>query len=92
MHCPSEGNFPTVFFFLKLMVRAFSVPRFGDEPSLADTSAWKKDKCSQASAGNYAGQPSTTQANNKELPCLKAINKDNTGPTTVHKTTKGKLH
>lgn len=65
---------------------------FGDEPSLADSSALKKDKCSQASAGNYAGQPSTTQANNKELPCLKAINKDNTGPTTVHKTTKDPVY
>ncbi|XP_068560543.1 MICAL-like protein 2a [Cebidichthys violaceus] len=62
--------------------------RFGDEPSSADSPGLRKDKCSQVPAGNWAGQPSTSQTNNKEPPCLKAINKDNTRPTTVHTTAK----
>ncbi|XP_033499935.2 MICAL-like protein 2a isoform X1 [Epinephelus lanceolatus] len=62
--------------------------RFGDEPSSADRPGLRKDKCSQDPAGNWAGQPSTSQTNNKESPCLKAINKDNTRPTTVHTTAK----
>ncbi|XP_034750980.1 MICAL-like protein 2a [Etheostoma cragini] len=62
--------------------------RFGDKPSSADSPSLRKDKCSQGPAGNWAGQPSTSQTNNKERPCLKAINKDNTRPTTVHTTAK----
>ncbi|XP_031718011.1 MICAL-like protein 2a isoform X2 [Anarrhichthys ocellatus] len=62
--------------------------RFGDEPSSADSPGLRKDKCSQVPAGNWAGQLSTSQTNNKEPPCLKAINKDNTKPTTVHTTAK----
>uniref|UniRef100_UPI0037E6FEEB MICAL-like protein 2a n=1 Tax=Semicossyphus pulcher TaxID=241346 RepID=UPI0037E6FEEB len=61
--------------------------RFGDEPSSADSPSLRKDKCSQGPAGNRAGQPSTSQTNNEEFPRLKAINKDNTRPTTVHTTT-----
>ncbi|XP_041634384.1 MICAL-like protein 2a [Cheilinus undulatus] len=60
--------------------------RFGDEPSWADNSSLRKDKCSQDPAGNRTGQPSTSQTNNKEFPRLKAINKDNTKPTTEHTT------
>ncbi|XP_042361743.1 MICAL-like protein 2a isoform X2 [Plectropomus leopardus] len=60
--------------------------RFGDEPISAGSPGLRKDKCSQGPAGNRAGQPSTSQTNNKESPCLKAINKDNTRPTTVHTT------
>ncbi|XP_008278580.1 MICAL-like protein 2a isoform X2 [Stegastes partitus] len=63
--------------------------RFGDEPSSAGL---RKDKCSQGPAGNWGGQPSTSQTNNKESPCLKAINKDNTRPTTVHKTAKDPVY
>uniref|UniRef100_A0AAQ5XBJ9 Mical-like 2a n=1 Tax=Amphiprion ocellaris TaxID=80972 RepID=A0AAQ5XBJ9_AMPOC len=59
-------------------------------PSSADSPGLRKDKCSQGPAGNWGGQASTSQTNNKESPCLKAINKDNTRPTTVHKTAKGK--
>ncbi|XP_029294608.1 MICAL-like protein 2a [Cottoperca gobio] len=62
--------------------------RFGDEPSSADGSGLRKDKRSQGPAGNWPGQPPTSQTNNKEPPCLKAINKDNTRPTTVHTTAK----
>ncbi|XP_040917576.1 MICAL-like protein 2a isoform X2 [Toxotes jaculatrix] len=62
--------------------------RFGEEPSSADRPVWRKDKCSQGSAGNWARQPSTGQTNNKESPCLKAISKDSTRPTTVHTTAK----
>ncbi|XP_059204979.1 MICAL-like protein 2a [Centropristis striata] len=65
--------------------------RFGNEPSSADSPSLSKDKCSQGPAGNWAGQPSTSQTNNKEPPCLKAINKDNTRPTTVHTTAKNLL-
>nr|XP_020498174.2 MICAL-like protein 2 isoform X2 [Labrus bergylta] len=60
--------------------------RFGDEPSSADRPGLRKDKCSQGPAGNQAGQPSSSQTNNKEFPRLKAVNKDNTRPTTVHTT------
>ncbi|XP_044036184.1 MICAL-like protein 2a isoform X2 [Siniperca chuatsi] len=66
--------------------------RFGDEPSSADNPGLRKDKCSQGPAGNWAGQPSTSQTNNKESPCLKAINKDNTRPTTVHTTAKNPVY
>ncbi|KAE8283377.1 MICAL-like protein 2 Junctional Rab13-binding protein Molecule interacting with CasL-like 2 [Larimichthys crocea] len=66
--------------------------RFGDEPSSADRPYLRKDKCSQGPAGNWAVQPSTSQTNNKESPCLKAINKDNTRPTTVHKTAKDPIY
>ncbi|XP_037649469.1 MICAL-like protein 2a isoform X3 [Sebastes umbrosus] len=45
-------------------------------------------KPTEPSTGNWAGQPSTSQTNKKEPPCLKAINKDNTRPTTVHTTAK----
>ncbi|XP_056256734.1 MICAL-like protein 2a [Seriola aureovittata] len=62
--------------------------RFGDEPSSADSPSLRKDKCSQGPAGNWARQPSTSQTNNKESPCLKAVNIDNTRPTTVHTTAK----
>ncbi|XP_074512207.1 MICAL-like protein 2a isoform X1 [Sebastes fasciatus] len=62
--------------------------RFEDEPSSADIPGLRKDKRSQGPAGNWAGQPCTSQTNNKEPPCLKAINKDNTRPTTVHTTAK----
>ncbi|XP_078126490.1 MICAL-like protein 2a [Sander vitreus] len=62
--------------------------RFGDKPISADSPSLRKDKCSQGPAGNWARQPSTSQTNNKEPPCLKAINKDNTRPTTVHTTAK----
>ncbi|GAA6218058.1 MICAL-like protein 2 [Lates japonicus] len=62
--------------------------RFGDEPSSADSPGLRKDKCSQGPAGNWARQLSTSQTNNKESSCLKAINKDNTRPTTVHTTAK----
>ncbi|XP_071327010.1 MICAL-like protein 2a isoform X2 [Trachinotus anak] len=65
--------------------------RFGDEPSSADSPGLRKDKCSQGPAGNWARQPSTSQTNNKESPCLKAISKDNTRPTTVHTTGKDPL-
>ncbi|KAG7243566.1 hypothetical protein INR49_011123, partial [Caranx melampygus] len=57
--------------------------RFGDEPSSADRPGLRKDKCSQGPAGNWARQACTSQTNNKESPCLKAINKDNTRPTTI---------
>uniref|UniRef100_A0A4W6BXX4 Mical-like 2a n=1 Tax=Lates calcarifer TaxID=8187 RepID=A0A4W6BXX4_LATCA len=73
------------------MVRAFSLHRFGDEPSSADSPGLRNDKCSQGPAGNWARQLSTSQTNNKEQSCLKAINKDNTRPTTVHTTAKGRL-
>ncbi|XP_023147898.2 MICAL-like protein 2a isoform X1 [Amphiprion ocellaris] len=66
--------------------------RFGDEPSSADSPGLRKDKCSQGPAGNWGGQASTSQTNNKESPCLKAINKDNTRPTTVHKTAKDPVY
>ncbi|XP_051244038.1 MICAL-like protein 2a isoform X1 [Dicentrarchus labrax] len=66
--------------------------RFGDEPSSADSPGFRKDKCSQDPAGNWAGQPSTSQTNNKESPCLKAINKDRTRPTTVHTTAKDQVY
>ncbi|KAI4822563.1 hypothetical protein KUCAC02_008100 [Chaenocephalus aceratus] len=62
--------------------------RFGEEPSPADGPGLRKDKCSQDPAGNRAGQPATSQTNKKEPPCLKAINKDNTRPTTEHTTAK----
>ncbi|XP_034395265.1 MICAL-like protein 2a [Cyclopterus lumpus] len=62
--------------------------RFGDEPSSADSSGLRKDKCSQVPAGNWAGQPSSSQTNNQQPPCLKTINKDDTRPTTVHTTAK----
>ncbi|XP_039979833.1 MICAL-like protein 2a isoform X2 [Xiphias gladius] len=62
--------------------------RFGGLPSSADSAGLREDKCSQGPAGNGARQPSTSQTNNKESPCLKAINKDNTRPTTVHTTAK----
>ncbi|XP_030591945.1 MICAL-like protein 2a isoform X2 [Archocentrus centrarchus] len=65
---------------------------FGDESSSTVSSGLRKEKRSQGPAGNWAGQPSTSQANNKELLCLKAINKDNTGPTTVHKTAKDPVY
>ncbi|KAA8585303.1 hypothetical protein FQN60_003997 [Etheostoma spectabile] len=42
--------------------------RFGDKPSSADSPSLRKDKCSQGPAGNWAGQPSTSQTNNKEPP------------------------
>ncbi|KAI3359657.1 hypothetical protein L3Q82_014041, partial [Scortum barcoo] len=74
----------------RLMEGAFSLRRFGDEPSSADSSSLRKNTRSQGPAGNWAGQPSTSQTNNKESPCLKAINKDSTRPTTVHTTAKGK--
>ncbi|KAM3598086.1 uncharacterized protein V6R79_013249 [Siganus canaliculatus] len=74
--------------------RPFSVRsaerRFGDEPNSAVSSVLRKDNRSQGPAGNWAGQPSTSQTHNKELPCLTAINKDNTKPTTEHTTAKGK--
>ncbi|KAM8724059.1 MICAL-like protein 2a [Acanthopagrus schlegelii] len=66
--------------------------RFGDEPSSADSPGLRKDKCSQGPAGNWAGQPSTRQTNNKESPCLKAINKDNARPTTVHTSAKDPVY
>ncbi|XP_070704491.1 MICAL-like protein 2a [Pempheris klunzingeri] len=66
--------------------------RFGDEPSSADRPGLRKEKCSQGPAGNWAGQLSTSQTNNKESPCLTAINKDNTRPTTVHTTAKDPVH
>ncbi|KAM9843943.1 MICAL-like protein 2a [Aulostomus maculatus] len=62
--------------------------RFQDEPSSADNLSQKKDKHSQGPAGNLAGQPCNSQTNNKESPCLKAINKDDTRPATVHTTAK----
>ncbi|XP_047426803.1 MICAL-like protein 2a [Mugil cephalus] len=62
--------------------------RFGDEPSSADSRCLRKDKRSQGPAGNLAGQPSTSPTNNKEPPCLKAINEDSARPTTVHTTAK----
>ncbi|XP_042250048.1 MICAL-like protein 2a [Thunnus maccoyii] len=62
--------------------------RFGDEPSSVDNPGLRKDKYSQGPAGNLAGQRSTSQTNNKESPCLKTINEDNTRPTTVHTTAK----
>ncbi|XP_069570837.1 MICAL-like protein 2a [Brachyistius frenatus] len=65
--------------------------RFGDEPSSADSPGLRKEKYSQGPAGNWAGRPSTSQTNNKESPCLKAIHKDETRPTTVHKTAKDQL-
>ncbi|XP_041813313.1 MICAL-like protein 2a [Chelmon rostratus] len=66
--------------------------RFGDEPSSAGGPGLRKDKLSQDPAGNWAGQPSTSQTNNKESPCLKAINKDNTRLTTVHTTAKDPVY
>ncbi|XP_070779847.1 MICAL-like protein 2a [Enoplosus armatus] len=66
--------------------------RLGDEPSSADSPGLRKDKCSQGPAGNWAGQSSTSQTNNKESPCLKAINKDNTRPTTVPTTAKDPIY
>ncbi|XP_034567923.1 MICAL-like protein 2a [Notolabrus celidotus] len=60
--------------------------RFGHEPTIADSSSLRNDNCSQDPAGNQAGQPSTSQTNNKEFPRLKAVNKDSTRPTTVHTT------
>ncbi|KAM9346612.1 MICAL-like protein 2a [Symphorus nematophorus] len=60
--------------------------RFGDEPSSADSPGLRKDKHSQGPAGNWAGRPSTSQTNNKESPCLKAVSEDNTRPTSVHTT------
>ncbi|KAM4530094.1 MICAL-like protein 2a [Odontesthes bonariensis] len=62
--------------------------RFYDDPSSVDFPGLRKDKCSQGPAGNWAGQPTSNQTNNKESPCLKTINKDDTRPTTVHKTAK----
>nr|XP_020466224.1 MICAL-like protein 2 isoform X2 [Monopterus albus] len=62
--------------------------RFGDEPSSADSSGLMKGRWSQGPAGNWAGQLFISKAKYKELPCLKAINKDNTRPTTVHTTAK----
>ncbi|XP_038559708.1 MICAL-like protein 2a isoform X1 [Micropterus salmoides] len=66
--------------------------RFGDEPSSADSPGLREDKCSQGPAGNWAGQPSTSQTNNKEAPCLKAINKEYTRPTTVNTTAKDQVY
>ncbi|CAJ1076092.1 MICAL-like protein 2a [Xyrichtys novacula] len=60
--------------------------RFGYEPTSADSSSLREDKCSRGPAGNQAGQPSTGQTNNKEFPRLKAISRDNTRPATVHTT------
>ncbi|XP_069381311.1 MICAL-like protein 2a isoform X2 [Paralichthys olivaceus] len=62
--------------------------RFGDEPSSADNPGLRKENCSQGPAGNWAGQRSTSQANNKESPRLKAVDKDDTRPITVHATAK----
>ncbi|XP_026218185.1 MICAL-like protein 2a isoform X1 [Anabas testudineus] len=62
--------------------------RFSDESSSADNPGLRKEKCSQGPAGNWAGQLSSSQTNNKESPCVKAISKDNTRPTTVHTTAK----
>ncbi|XP_070837555.1 MICAL-like protein 2a [Chaetodon trifascialis] len=66
--------------------------RFGGEPSSAVSPGLREDKRSQDPAGNWAGQPSTSQTNNKESPCLKAINKDNTRLTTVHTTAKDPVY
>ncbi|XP_034449169.1 MICAL-like protein 2a isoform X2 [Hippoglossus hippoglossus] len=72
--------------------RAFTVRsaerRFGDGPSSADSPGLRKENCSQGPAGNWAGQRSTSQADNKESPRLKAVDKDDTRPTTVHATAK----
>ncbi|KAF7668025.1 hypothetical protein LDENG_00038360 [Lucifuga dentata] len=57
--------------------------RFGEEPNSADSHSFTNNKCSQGSAGNWAGQPSTSHTNNKESLHLKAIN-DSTRPTTVY--------
>ncbi|XP_035472091.1 MICAL-like protein 2a isoform X1 [Scophthalmus maximus] len=63
--------------------------RFGDEPSPADSPALRKDKWSQGPTGNWAGQPSSSQTNNKEAPCPKAVDGGDTRPTTVHTSAKG---
>ncbi|XP_062265057.1 MICAL-like protein 2a [Platichthys flesus] len=60
--------------------------RFGEGPGSADSPGSSKEKRSQGPAGNRAGQRSTSQADNKESPRLKAADKDDTGPTTVHAT------
>ncbi|XP_041831967.1 MICAL-like protein 2a [Melanotaenia boesemani] len=66
--------------------------RFCYEQSSVDMLGLRKEKCSQGPAGNCTGQPTTSQTNNEELPCLKTINKDNTRPTTVHKTAKDPVY
>ncbi|XP_060946350.1 MICAL-like protein 2a [Limanda limanda] len=72
--------------------RAFTVrsaeKRFGDEPSSADSPGLRMEKRSQGPAGKRAGQRSTSQADNKESPRLKAVDKDDTRPATVHATAK----
>ena len=78
------------FFSSRLMARAFSRCRFGDEPSSADSPGLRKESRSQGPAGNWAGQRSTSQEDNKESPRLKAVDKDDTRPTAVHATAKGK--
>ncbi|XP_026181884.1 MICAL-like protein 2a [Mastacembelus armatus] len=62
--------------------------RFGDQPSSADSHGLREGRCSQGSAGNWAAQLSTSQTNNKESPCLKTTDKDETRPTTIHTTAK----
>ncbi|XP_017288997.1 MICAL-like protein 2a isoform X2 [Kryptolebias marmoratus] len=61
--------------------------RFFVDPVSADFPSLRKDKCSQDPAGNGEGPSSTSQTNKKKSQC-QTINKDNTRPTTVHKTAK----
>lgn len=68
-------------------VCSISLPRFGEEPNTADWPSLRQTKPSQGPAGNQA-----SQINIKDQPCLKAVNKDNTMPTTVDTSAKGKLN
>ncbi|XP_068193952.1 MICAL-like protein 2a [Antennarius striatus] len=66
--------------------------RFGDKPSLSDSSSLREHKCSQGPAGDRAGLPSTGRTNNKDLPCLKAVVEDETRPLTGHTAAKDPVY